>query len=121
MDHRGAHYRASEVCFLPRPVQRPRVPVWIGGRFPARRPLERGAKWDGYFPMDLAGPQDMAACAAAIRELRGHLGGFDLVAHGAPGSDPRPWFEAGATWWLASVGIEDGPEAVLAIAATRPD
>jgi hypothetical protein len=41
---RGKHFVADEVTFLPRPVQRPRVPIWIGGgypnpRHPARRPL----------------------------------------------------------------------------------
>lgn len=28
----GRHYQVGEVLFLPTPVQRPRPPVWIGGR-----------------------------------------------------------------------------------------
>jgi len=28
--HRGIHYRAGG-CFLPRPVQEPRIPIWVAG------------------------------------------------------------------------------------------
>lgn len=28
---RGRHYALDEVAFLPRPVQRPRPPIWVGG------------------------------------------------------------------------------------------
>ena len=35
-----------------RPVlQRPRVPIWIAGRAPNRKPLERARRWDGYVPI----------------------------------------------------------------------
>lgn len=102
VDHDGPHFAARDVRFLPAPVQRPRIPVWVGGRWPAKNPLRRAARWDGYFPVDLDGPAAMADCAAAVAGLRGDLDGFDLVAGTGPWDDIGPWEEAGATWWLAA-------------------
>ncbi len=106
VDHTGRHYQAHEVAFEPRPVQRPRIPVWIGGRWPGRAPIRRAARWDGYFPIDLADPDQLAECAEQIRTLRGTLEGFDLIVETAPDDDPAPWIAAGATWWLCGHGVE---------------
>jgi alkanesulfonate monooxygenase SsuD/methylene tetrahydromethanopterin reductase-like flavin-dependent oxidoreductase (luciferase family) len=35
----GKHYRVNNVRLLPRPIQSPRIPVWIGGGWPHRRPF----------------------------------------------------------------------------------
>src|SRR4051812_6489334 len=39
--HLGDHYQLESVALRPRPVQRPRIPVWVGGRYARRRPRER--------------------------------------------------------------------------------
>ena len=40
----GSHYEVAETIFRPTPVQRPRIPVWIAGAWPARATLPaRGA------------------------------------------------------------------------------
>ena len=89
--------------FEPVPVQRPRIPVWVAGRWPNRRPLQRAARWDGFFPIELPGPEALAELAAEFRELRGDVGSpFDLVAEIDAGDDPAPWEAAGATWVLTS-------------------
>jgi hypothetical protein len=58
------------------------------------------------FPIEMTGPDDLAALAAEVRELRGSNADpahpFDLLAEIAPGGDPAPWEEAGATWVLTS-------------------
>ena len=117
VDHDGRHYQARDVAFEPRPVQRPRIPVWIGGRWPRRAPIHRAARWDGYFPIDLADPDQLAECAEQIRILRGHLDGFDLIVETAPDNDPAPWIAAGATWWLCSFGLERATAAAVRQAA----
>jgi alkanesulfonate monooxygenase SsuD/methylene tetrahydromethanopterin reductase-like flavin-dependent oxidoreductase (luciferase family) len=90
--------------FQPVPVQQPRIPVWVAGRWPSRRPLQRAARWDGFFPIELPGPDEFAEMVANVRELRGDLDGFDLVCENHPGTDVAPWEAAGATWCLTSFG-----------------
>jgi alkanesulfonate monooxygenase SsuD/methylene tetrahydromethanopterin reductase-like flavin-dependent oxidoreductase (luciferase family) len=94
-------YWAGE--FKPAPVQRPRIPVWVAGRWPNRRPLRRAVNWDGFFPIDLGGPDDLAEFAREAAELRSDRDGpFDLIAEITPGGDPAPWEAAGATWVLTA-------------------
>lgn len=90
--------------FEPVPLQRPRIPVWVAGRWPRRRPTERAARWDGFFPIELPGPEALTELAAAVRDLRGNLDGFDLIVENSPGTDLAPWEDAGATWCLTSFG-----------------
>jgi alkanesulfonate monooxygenase SsuD/methylene tetrahydromethanopterin reductase-like flavin-dependent oxidoreductase (luciferase family) len=90
--------------FKPTPVQRPRIPVWVAGRWPRKRPLERAARWDGFFPIELPGPDSVAEIRERLREQRGDLDGFDLVIENPPGTDNGPWEAAGATWCLTSFG-----------------
>ena len=94
--------------FEPAPVQRPRIPVWVAGRWPNRRPLRRAARWDGFFPIDLEAPEQLAEAVAAVRELRGAdvPGGFEIVVDNPPGTDLAPWVEAGATWCLTDFGMQ---------------
>ena len=78
----------------PRPIQRPRIPVWVAARWPSRRPVRRAARWDGLFPIELPGPDALATLAAELRELRpDDAGHFDLVTEippGAAGPHGRP-------------------------------
>ena len=74
----------------PKPVQRPRIPVWVAARWPARRPVRRAARWDGLFPIDLPGPDALAELASDVRELRhGSTAPFDLVVTNPPGTETR--------------------------------
>ena len=107
--------------FQPRPVQRPRIPIWVAAVWPNRRPVRRAAHWDGLFVIELPGPEAFAQLADEIRVLRdGDDSGFDLVAEVVPGEDVAPWEQAGATWVLTGFGfqpreadiraaIDDGP------------
>lgn len=102
VDHDGAHARATDVVFRPTPVQRPGPPVWAAGRWPNTAPLRRAVGLDGFFPIDLSGPDDLADVVTAARRRRGDLDDWDLVVDGLATDDPRPWVEAGATWWLTT-------------------
>jgi alkanesulfonate monooxygenase SsuD/methylene tetrahydromethanopterin reductase-like flavin-dependent oxidoreductase (luciferase family) len=63
--------------FEPRPLQRPRIPIWVASRWPSRRPLRRAARWDGLFPIELPGPDQLAELADEVRELRAGQDDFD--------------------------------------------
>ena len=125
----GEHYTVRETRFEPVPVQRPRVPIWIGGRWPARRPFRRAARWDGVFPThaelghaETMSPAQLAEIVAYTRAHREADGAFDVVIEGqTAGRDGaedavrvRPYAELGLTWWIEKLGWFRG-----SVAATR--
>ncbi len=101
VDHRGPHFTATDVRFLPAPFAG-RVPIWVAARWPNRRPLRRAAGHNGVFIIDIDVAQLREACAYLAMIRPEGLEGFEVVVQGAPDSDPRPWRDAGATWWLTT-------------------
>ncbi len=101
--------------FEPRPLQVPRIPVWVAARYPNRRPVRRAASWDGLFPIDLETPEQLAELVAEVPAPP-----FDVVVTNPDGTDPRPWADAGATWCLTGFGTEPGRDAVERAIAAGP-
>jgi alkanesulfonate monooxygenase SsuD/methylene tetrahydromethanopterin reductase-like flavin-dependent oxidoreductase (luciferase family) len=105
--HRGQHYTVDGMRFLPRPLQRPRVPVWVAGYAGKPKPMRRAARYDGFFPVNLDSADQLAEIVARVGALRAEAGSapdepYQVVAELEPGADPAPYREAGATWWLAA-------------------
>ena len=100
--HRGEHYTVSDFRFQPSPSRRRGIPVWVGGLAGRSRPLRRAARHDGYVPINVDHPDQLAQAAAAIEDLRDpdRCDDYDLVVALQPGADPQPFAAAGATWWL---------------------
>ena len=99
--YHGEHYTVDGIRFLPRPVQHPGVPVWVAG-FPGKRvPIRRAARHDGFFPVNLEHPDDVAEITHALAELRDRDTPFDIAVGLPPSTDPAPYARAGATWGLA--------------------
>ena len=103
--HRGEHYTVDGMSFLPRPVQRPGIPVWVAGYYGKPKPLRRAARYEGFFPLGLEHPDQLAEIAADLADRRGEAGKdptepYDVVIALPPGDDPAPYAAAGATWWL---------------------
>ncbi len=110
----GKHYQLGPVRFLPTPVQRPRIPVWVGGVLPNRRPLQRAAAWDGWVPIQwvdgvLTKPAvaDIRDARAEVARVRGSVDGYDLAVWAEVASAPETladevgeYAAAGATWWI---------------------
>ena len=108
---RGEHYTVDGMRFLPRPVQRPGVPVWVAGYYGKPRPLRRAARYQGFMPVNLEHPDQLAQIVAdltALRQTAGTAGPqpYDIVATLPLGSDPAPYAAAGATWWLVEFPAE---------------
>nr|WP_042187168.1 LLM class flavin-dependent oxidoreductase [Kibdelosporangium sp. MJ126-NF4]CEL17866.1 luciferase [Kibdelosporangium sp. MJ126-NF4]CTQ90911.1 luciferase [Kibdelosporangium sp. MJ126-NF4] len=110
--HRGQHFTVDDVALLPTPVQRPRVPVWVAGYWPNKRPMRRAARWDGVVPLFLSARHGFTPPVSEVRDLvayvREHRNGgpFDVVVGGMSPADPAkardligPLADAGATWW----------------------
>ena len=100
--HRGRHYTVDGISFLPRPVQRPGVPVWAAGRPGTVKPLRRAAWYDGFVPVNLEHPDQLADIVTTITDLREpRTTPYDIAVTLPSGADPAPYVTAGATWWLA--------------------
>ncbi|MGH9185060.1 MAG: LLM class flavin-dependent oxidoreductase [Acidimicrobiales bacterium] len=108
----------------PTPVQQPRIPVWVASVYPRRAPLRRAARWDGWFPIGVERPEQLAEHRDHVQRLRKATGTaakpYDIAVQGRPGTDHRPWEEAGATWWLWGFGHAPEPSALEAAIAAGP-
>ena len=67
----GAHYLADGVTFLPTPLQRPGIPIWLAARTMARAPLRRAARHDGLFPIEVDAGRDRGD--ARLHRIRARL------------------------------------------------
>lgn len=111
----GTHYRVDDLLIRPRPVQRPRVPVWPVGGWPSPRSMARAARWDGVVLQrtgseEPLAPSDVAEAVAWLRERRdGDLVGYDVVVQDSLPADHEAardlvaaYEDAGATWFIDS-------------------
>ena len=68
----GKYCRFSDIVFLPKPVQKPTIPIWIGGH--SKQAIRRAARLgDGWHPIGGVPtiplePQDVAADMSMLRE-----------------------------------------------------
>lgn len=117
----GKHYHMEKVTFRPVPLQKPRIPIWVGGFWPNKAPFRRAARWDGVLPLKKTGgfslkPDDLEELMTFIREQRTEETPFDAAIIGSraglgekPAAAARALSrleQAGATWWLQSLFIE---------------
>lgn len=116
--YHGEYYQIHDVTFLPRPVQTPRIPIWVGGNWPNIGPMRRAARFDGFCGGKVNQGTDWLLTPAELRELkasvesqRSGLTSFDIALGGAErSSEPEQeratitaLAEAGATWWMEYV------------------
>lgn len=108
---RGKHFTLEEVSFTPTPVQRPRVPIWVGGGYPNPRPTARALRWDGsLLYKETHGGPSAEMTPEDVAELRGRAGGrpFTIAVGGgrrwddaaALAAHVRAVEAAGADWWV---------------------
>ena len=130
--HRGPHYAVGGVSLAPLPLQRPRIPIWIGGE--AAPALRRAARWDGWLAPAASpdgimakSPERIAGMVAEIRRHRTTDAPFEVAVDGySEAGDPtlpRAYGAAGATWWLESLHGMRGPldEIMVRVEAGPPE
>ncbi len=113
--YEGEHYTIRDARFMPTPAQSPRIPVWVAGLWPNKRPFRRAARWDGVFPIGRDAPlepDDVRAMVAYMAEHRTGGGSMDIAVSAPNAIRDRAslaaYEEAGATWWIQD-GVGDGP------------
>lgn len=110
----GEQFKLDEVIFQPRPVQQPRIPIWVGGGWNVRAPQRRAAQWDGYAPLkmgEMLTLDEWRDMMAYINQHRTVTTPFDWIHSGnTPGDDltkaaemVRPYADIGITWWCEPI------------------
>ena len=109
----GRHYRLGPMRFLPRPIQRPRIPIIVAGYWPNRGPIRRAARWDGMnalFPYPTEGwAEKFGALVAELQATHRDTGLPSEIFDGGhtPGEDdPAESARLGATWWIEGLDPE---------------
>jgi hypothetical protein len=81
--YQGKHYHVQKTAFLRTPLQKPRVPIWVGGFWPRKAPFRRAANWDGVIPLklpeELIEPEDFRSIVSYFRKLNVAKAKFDFV------------------------------------------
>jgi alkanesulfonate monooxygenase SsuD/methylene tetrahydromethanopterin reductase-like flavin-dependent oxidoreductase (luciferase family) len=109
--YQGQYYQLSQMQFLPKPLQQPRIPIWVAGNWPHKKPFRRAAQFDGVFPQKSGSnltPEDLRELLGYIHTHRAGTTPFDVVASGATSGTDKArdtaqvasFAQAGATWWL---------------------
>jgi alkanesulfonate monooxygenase SsuD/methylene tetrahydromethanopterin reductase-like flavin-dependent oxidoreductase (luciferase family) len=110
----GAHYQLAAVTLHPKPLQMPRIPLWVAGGWPQRAPLRRAARWDGACLKSVHGHErrwlthaEVADAVAFLRAERHNWGPFDVVMAGETPDAPHEAQDKmaalralGVTWWI---------------------
>lgn len=132
-DYDGNQYHlkltlVDEIYYPPRPVQQPRIPLWVVGIWPRKKSMQRVLKCDGVI-LEKRNPagQGEEATTTDICEIKTYVDAnrtlttpFDIVVCGKTGGLSRiqvqekllPRKDAGLTWWIEDV-IGDSEEHVL--------
>ena len=116
--HEGTYYHIKEAQFLPRPVQSPRIPIWVAGMWPAKAPLRRAAHWDGVIPIGrdlpltaMLTPAEMYEIVRFVASLPGYSSPVVVVllgsTRGSVAAHDREvvaaYQQVGVTWWVEKI------------------
>lgn len=133
-DYDGRHYHlkltlVDEMHYPPRPVQQPRIPLWVVGMWPRKKSMQRILKADGIIVEkrssegagEEATPTDICEIKTYVGANRTLATPFDIVVSGKTvGLSPTeqqdkllPRQEAGLTWWIEDM-IGEPEEQVIA-------
>jgi hypothetical protein len=115
----GHYYHVDDVTFLPKPLQQPRIPIWVVGAWPREKSMDRAIRFDGILPTKMNSdgstnhmtPADIREMKTFISKNRGTITTYDIVMEGhSSGEDPDkalekvgPYADAGVSWWLEAV------------------
>jgi len=116
--HEGTAYHIKEAQFLPRPVQSPRIPIWMAGMWPAKAPFRRTARWDGVIPIGrdlpltaMLTPEQMHEIVRYVAIQPGYTAPFEVVHSGITGGTDEAhdrevvaaYQQVGVTWWVEKI------------------
>ena len=117
----GKHYQVSDISFLPRPLQVPRIPIWACGTWSTKKaPFRRAARWDGIVAI-LPPSENRPVSTNEVRDIKAYIkhyrasdDPFDIVVilwsegdgTGTEYIETKKYADAGVTWWLEDLSTE---------------
>jgi alkanesulfonate monooxygenase SsuD/methylene tetrahydromethanopterin reductase-like flavin-dependent oxidoreductase (luciferase family) len=112
----GKHYRILETTFLPKPRQRPRIPIWVAASWPRKATLRRAARFEGVLPVignlkNSLSPGEVPAIRSYISGCGASTDNFEVAIIGSTRADRceediaslANYADADATWWLEAI------------------
>ncbi|MHA2296640.1 MAG: LLM class flavin-dependent oxidoreductase [Candidatus Hodarchaeales archaeon] len=111
----GEIYSLEELTFLPKAIQTPQIPIWVGGGWPNKKPFRRAALYDGVCPIsanwpDVLTPDDIKEVVNYTYKHRDKKEPLEIITTGeTPVDDDKgteivaPYIDAGATWWIEDI------------------
>ncbi|NJD58784.1 MAG: LLM class flavin-dependent oxidoreductase [Anaerolineae bacterium] len=120
-DYDGKHYHIKlteldESYYPPKPIQQPRIPMWVPGIWPRMKSMRRILKCDGLLPQKMNSTGEFEAVTPTdLRQMKDYIDAnrslttpFDYVVEGNRAElnqeeaieKVNQWAEAGATWWI---------------------
>jgi Luciferase-like monooxygenase len=123
-DYDGKHYHLKltlldEMYYPPKPVQQPRIPLWVVGIWPHNKSMRRVLKCDGVIVEkrnaqgqgEEATPEDICEIKTYVKSNRTLQSPIDIVMVGKTGGLSRSEIQekllsrngAGLTWWIEDV------------------
>jgi alkanesulfonate monooxygenase SsuD/methylene tetrahydromethanopterin reductase-like flavin-dependent oxidoreductase (luciferase family) len=112
----GQHVRLDRLQLSPVPIQKPRIPIWVGGDWLVKGVRRRLVRWDGCCvykgspgedPPQVMTPADVREIRSLVERERGTAAGYDICLGGIARREDseeerdrlRALAEAGVTWW----------------------
>jgi alkanesulfonate monooxygenase SsuD/methylene tetrahydromethanopterin reductase-like flavin-dependent oxidoreductase (luciferase family) len=120
--YKGRYYQVDNARFLPPPIQKPNIPIWVAAIWPNKSPLRRAANWNGVFPLQSEvkmTPNDVRDMLIYIFSYRTKMDPFEVILDSQFSNEGKvepsiiaDYAEAGATWWLISFNHNHSAEIV---------
>jgi hypothetical protein len=131
-DYDGKHFHLKLTQmdlqhYPPKPMQQPRIPLWVPGLWPYKKSMQRVLKCDGLLvekrntegEWEAATPADVREMKIYITEHRTLTTPFDIVVIGKTTGlsvaqmreQMQAWEDSGVTWWVEDMFAESAEQA----------
>jgi alkanesulfonate monooxygenase SsuD/methylene tetrahydromethanopterin reductase-like flavin-dependent oxidoreductase (luciferase family) len=118
VNFQGKYFNLTDIQYESS-VQKPRVPIWIGGLWPNKGPFKRAAKWDGMMPHTVRSVKrgerlEINEIKEIMKYIADHrkdsIDNFEMVMLSYLPKEKelalelvKSYYEVGVKWWVESV------------------
>jgi len=114
--YEGDYYQIKNVKFIPAPVNK-KIPIWVAGMWPNKKPFHRAARYDGVFPISINYTQQLTP--DDVRDVLDFMSmhhkitpNYDVVISGNTPKNRsdaidiiKSYEKVGVTWWCENINL----------------